>query len=157
MRANCACSHAPAADGAARPGRSGRQLQLQATVCRDSSQAAAANGGWRCAGPSAAYWGATSRCVLRRADESHGGDESAPSSRAAAAAGRALPVVDALFPDLPGSVPMTYTLTVKACTSAVLEDRPSFKQIWRILTDLEHEVATGTYINSNGFPQVRHL
>lgn len=64
-------------------------------------------------------------------------------------------VVDPHFPDLPGSVPMTYTLTVKACTSAALEDRPSFEHILRILLDLEHEVATGTYIDSNGFQQVR--
>lgn len=50
---------------------------------------------------------------------------------------------------------MTYTLTVKASTSAALEDRPSFEQVMRILQDLEHEVATGTYIDSNGFQQVR--
>lgn len=70
------------------------------------------------------------------------------------AAGQGPPVLDPLFPDLPGSVPMTYTLTVKACTSAQLEGRPSFKQILRILADLEHEVATGTYIDSNGHQQV---
>eukprot|EP00892_Ulva_mutabilis_P009184 jgi/Ulvmu1/6638/UM003_0276.1 len=81
------------------------------------------------------------------------GEDSASPTKGCGGGRAAPPAVDTLFPDLPGSVPMTYTLTVKACTSPQLGDRPSFKQIARILTDLEHEVATGTYIDSNGFQQ----
>ena len=61
------------------------------------------------------------------------------------------------FPRLPASVPLTYTLTTKACLSEQPADRPSFEQLLAILDDLQAEVATGTYLNSRGNVQVRCL
>ena len=34
-----------------------------------------------------------------------------------------------LFPEMPASVPLTYTLIVHACLRAVPEDRPTFEQV----------------------------
>lgn len=60
-----------------------------------------------------------------------------------------------VYPALPTSVPLTYTLTMTACLSDRPKDRPSFSHILVILEDLVQEVASGTYINSDGNPQVR--
>lgn len=59
------------------------------------------------------------------------------------------------FPYLPASVPLTFTLTMKACLSERPEDRPSFGHITVLLQDLLHEVAQGSFINSLGKPEVR--
>jgi hypothetical protein len=58
------------------------------------------------------------------------------------------------FPYLPASVPLTYTLTMKACLSENPDDRPSFGHLTVLLQDLLHEVAQGSYINSLGHPEV---
>jgi hypothetical protein len=59
------------------------------------------------------------------------------------------------YPYLPAAVPLTYTLTMKACLSERPEDRPSFSSILVLLEDLLQEVAQGYYINSMGQRQVR--
>lgn len=59
------------------------------------------------------------------------------------------------YPRLPTSVPLTYTLTMTACLSERPKDRPTFSHLLVILEDLVQEVAGGTYINSDGNPQVR--
>lgn len=59
------------------------------------------------------------------------------------------------FPYLPASVPLTYTLTMKACLSERPDDRPSFAHLTVLLEDLLHEVAHGSYINSLGKMEVR--
>lgn len=38
-------------------------------------------------------------------------------------------VLNPRFPDLPSSVPLTYTLAMHACLSAELQDRPTFAQV----------------------------
>jgi hypothetical protein len=58
------------------------------------------------------------------------------------------------FPNMPGSVPLTYTLLMKACLSRSPAHRPSFAQTLTILKDLCSEVACGSYINSDGWLQV---
>lgn len=58
-----------------------------------------------------------------------------------------------LFPSLPSSVPLTYTLTLKACLSEKPSERPSFEQLLSILDDMVGEVATGVYLNARGHPQ----
>jgi hypothetical protein len=59
------------------------------------------------------------------------------------------------FPSLPVTVPLTFTLTMKACLSEVPSERPTFGQIGTIFEDLWFEVDTGTYINSSGQVMVR--
>ena len=59
-------------------------------------------------------------------------------------------VLHPLFPNLPGSAPLTYTLTLEACLSSAPEERPSFAQILTLLADVQHEVALGEYINTVG-------
>lgn len=58
------------------------------------------------------------------------------------------------YPSLPTSVPLTYTLTMTACLSERPKDRPTFSHLLVILEDLVQEVARGSYINSDGTPQV---
>ena len=58
-----------------------------------------------------------------------------------------------MFPSLPSSVPLTYTLTLKACLSEKPSERPSFEQLLSILDDMVGEVATGVYLNARGHPQ----
>lgn len=58
------------------------------------------------------------------------------------------------FPNLPTTVPLTYTLTMQACLSERRAERPTFAQITTILADLSSEVARGNYINSLGHIQV---
>lgn len=38
-------------------------------------------------------------------------------------------VMNAMFPEMPPSVPLTYTLTVHACLSAAPGERPTFSQV----------------------------
>jgi hypothetical protein len=59
------------------------------------------------------------------------------------------------FPHLPSSVPLTYTLLMKACLSSNPLSRPSFSQVLTILSDVSEEVLRGCYINSEGWLQVR--
>jgi hypothetical protein len=66
-------------------------------------------------------------------------------------------VLHPLFPNLPSSVPLTYTLTMEACLSSAPEERPSFQQLLTLLADVQHEVALGKYINTVGRVQVRCL
>eukprot|EP00892_Ulva_mutabilis_P009198 jgi/Ulvmu1/6650/UM003_0288.1 len=54
------------------------------------------------------------------------------------------------FPNVPASVPLTYTLTMKACLSERPEERPRFKQVTTLLSDAALEVASGEYVNSEG-------
>lgn len=60
------------------------------------------------------------------------------------------------FPSLPVTVPLTFTLTMKACLSETPSERPTFGQIATIFEDVLFEVDTGTYINSNGHVMVRY-
>jgi hypothetical protein len=60
-----------------------------------------------------------------------------------------------VFPDVPARVPMTYTLAMKACLSTTPADRPSFQQVQTLLRDVQAEVAKGSYVDSDGAPQVR--
>jgi hypothetical protein len=60
------------------------------------------------------------------------------------------------FPQLPASVPLTYTLLMKACLSSNPLSRPSFSQVLTILSDVSEEVLRGCYINSEGWLQVLH-
>jgi hypothetical protein len=62
---------------------------------------------------------------------------------------------DPAFPDLPASVPLTYTLSMKACLSEKPSERPSFAQVLTLLADMRQEVGGGHYINSEGRVQVR--
>jgi hypothetical protein len=64
-------------------------------------------------------------------------------------------VLHPLFPNLPSSVPLTYTLTMEACLSSAPEERPSFQQLLTLLADVQYEVALGKYINTVGRVQVR--
>ena len=54
-------------------------------------------------------------------------------------------------------MPLTYTLTVKACLSARPADRPAFSQLLTLLADMVNEVAQGRYVNSEGRAQVPPL
>jgi hypothetical protein len=59
------------------------------------------------------------------------------------------------FPQLPATVPLTYTLTMVACLSGKPEERPTFGQLVTVLADVEAEVTSGCYLNSEGAAQVR--
>eukprot|EP00892_Ulva_mutabilis_P012777 jgi/Ulvmu1/9872/UM057_0026.1 len=54
------------------------------------------------------------------------------------------------FPYLPATVPLTFTLTMKACLSENPDERPTFGQILTIFDDVVFEVASGSYLNSLG-------
>lgn len=58
------------------------------------------------------------------------------------------------FPDLPSSVPLTFTLTMKACLCEQPCERPSFGQILSLFDDVLTEVNEGHYLNSAGRIQV---
>ena len=58
------------------------------------------------------------------------------------------------FPDLPASVPLTFTLTMKACLCEQPSERPSFGQIISLFDDVLTEVNEGHYLNSGGRIQV---
>lgn len=45
-------------------------------------------------------------------------------------------VISAQFPEMPASVPLTYTLAMHACLSAAPEERPTFEQVPFVL--LQH-------------------
>lgn len=62
-------------------------------------------------------------------------------------------VMNPQFPEMPASVPLTYTLAMHACLSAAPEERPTFEDVTQMMEDLENEVATGEYINSLGVAQ----
>ena len=59
------------------------------------------------------------------------------------------------FPYLPATVPLTFTLTMKACLSENPDERPTFGQILTIFDDVVFEVASGSYLNSLGQMMVR--
>eukprot|EP00892_Ulva_mutabilis_P009188 jgi/Ulvmu1/6641/UM003_0279.1 len=86
-------------------------------------------------------------------------DGSAPDGGGGAAADRGAPLRRKPFtrhpdfPDLPSSVPLTYTLAMKACLSRDPGQRPTFGQLQTIISDLQDEVARGHYINSQGRAQ----
>lgn len=88
-----------------------------------------------------------------------GGLEGSPGSRQPQFVRRTTPSLmrHPDYPHLPDTVPMTYTLAMKACLSHHPKDRPSFPQILTILHDLKAETETGTYINSGGCLAVRML
>ena len=52
-------------------------------------------------------------------------------------------------------VPLTYTLTMKACLSHKYTERPSFAQVLQLLHDVQGEVAAGRYMDGTGRVQVR--
>lgn len=60
-----------------------------------------------------------------------------------------------LFPSLPASVPLAYTLMTAACLSERPGDRPTFSQLLVLLQDMAVDVASGAYMNSVGAMQVR--
>lgn len=45
-------------------------------------------------------------------------------------------VINPQFPEMPASVPLTYTLTMHACLSASPEERPTFQQVPTLSTSL---------------------
>ena len=59
------------------------------------------------------------------------------------------------FPLLHAGVPLTYTLTMKACLSTKYTERPSFSQVLQLLKDVQVEVAKGRYMDGTGRVQVR--
>jgi serine/threonine protein kinase len=59
------------------------------------------------------------------------------------------------FPLLHAGVPLTYTLTMKACLSPKYTERPSFSQVLQLLKDVHVEVAKGRYMDGTGRVQVR--
>eukprot|EP00892_Ulva_mutabilis_P012781 jgi/Ulvmu1/9876/UM057_0031.1 len=59
------------------------------------------------------------------------------------------------FPDLPASVPLTYTLSMHACLSQRPTERPTFAQVSTLLRDVAMEVADGRYVNSDARVQGR--
>jgi hypothetical protein len=58
------------------------------------------------------------------------------------------------FPLLQAGVPLTYTLTMKACLSNKYTERPSFSQVLQLLNDVQIEVAKGRYMDGTGRVQV---
>jgi hypothetical protein len=101
-------------------------------------------------------------CVCRHVETQDPGsaplDEGVPATSAAPQfVRRATPslVRHPDYPHLPDSVPMTYTLAMKACLSESPKDRPTFAQMQTLLGDLEEEVASGQYVNSAGALVVR--
>jgi hypothetical protein len=76
-------------------------------------------------------------CVCRRDGERGGG------------------LLDTSFPVLNDAAPLTYTLAIKACTTANVAQRPTFAQLRELLVDLVAEVASGSYMSSAGEPVVR--
>lgn len=61
------------------------------------------------------------------------------------------------FPLLDSSVPLTYTLTMKACLSQKYTERPSFTQVLQLLNDVQIEVSKGRYMDGTGSVQVRRV
>lgn len=61
------------------------------------------------------------------------------------------------FPLLQAGVPLTYTLTMKACLSHKYTERPSFSQVLQLLNDVQVEVAKGRYMDGTGRVQVGAL
>ena len=59
------------------------------------------------------------------------------------------------FPLLDACVPLTYTLTMKACLSHKYTERPSFAQVLQLLNDVQVEVSKGRYMDGTGSVQVR--
>eukprot|EP00892_Ulva_mutabilis_P012786 jgi/Ulvmu1/9880/UM057_0035.1 len=57
------------------------------------------------------------------------------------------------FPDLPGAVPLTFTLMMHACLSLTPTERPTFEQVVTLIADLEEEIEGGCYIDSTGARQ----
>lgn len=60
-----------------------------------------------------------------------------------------------LFPHLPADTPLTYTLTMQACLCEEPYDRPSFANVATLLQDMQDEISTGQYLNSDGVLRVR--
>lgn len=81
----------------------------------------------------------------------------AAAARAAAAAAGPTLAHHPAFPDLPASVPLTYTLSMHACLSERPTERPSFAQVATLLRDVVVEVSDGCYVNSHARVQVRFL
>jgi len=61
------------------------------------------------------------------------------------------------FPLLDACVPLTYTLTMKACLSHKYTERPSFAQVLQLLNDVQVEVSKGRYMDGTGSVQVRQM
>lgn len=58
------------------------------------------------------------------------------------------------FPGLPSSVPLAYSLALRACLHPEPLERPTFTQLSKVLTEVVSEVAEGVYVNSKGLLQV---
>ena len=52
------------------------------------------------------------------------------------------------------AVPLTYSLTMKACLRQHAMERPTFDQILELLRDVVKEVARGRYLDGDGRLQV---
>lgn len=59
------------------------------------------------------------------------------------------------YPVLRPAVPLTYSLTMKACLRQHAMERPTFDQILELLRDVVKEVARGRYLDGDGRLQVR--
>lgn len=58
------------------------------------------------------------------------------------------------FPALAVSVPLAYSLALRACLHPEPLERPTFAQLSKILSEVVSEVAGGVYVNSKGLLQV---
>ena len=58
------------------------------------------------------------------------------------------------FPSLPASVPLAYSLALRACLHPEPHERPTFAQLSKILSEVVSEVSEGVYVNSKGLLQV---
>lgn len=61
------------------------------------------------------------------------------------------------YPSLPELAPLTYTLVMRACLSAIPAERPSFSDLVSMLEDLKTELDSGSYVDSRGSTQVRNV
>jgi hypothetical protein len=59
-----------------------------------------------------------------------------------------------VFPNLPDTSPLTYSLTTAACLHSDPLERPTFSQVLAVLNDLVAEVASGTYLSAAAIVQV---
>ena len=60
------------------------------------------------------------------------------------------------FPNLPDYCPFTYAVLALACMAPVPGDRPPFFQVFEVLSSLDAELASGSYVDWAGQTRVRH-
>ena len=60
------------------------------------------------------------------------------------------------FPNLPDYCPFNYAVLALACMAPVPGDRPPFFQVFEVLSSLDAELASGSYVDWAGQTRVRH-